>query len=322
MIPRRSYRILAAALLLSLQCFATTDTIRLADPTIFPYHGKYYLYGTGNAAKGFTVQVSSDLKKWSAPAGKNNGYALVKGEAFGEKGFWAPQLFAYRGRFYMAYTADEQIAIAFGDSPLGPFRQTVQKHLAGDGKKIDPYIFEDRDGQLYLYHVRLEQGNRLFVARLKPDLSDIFPETLQPVLSATEPWENTENRDWTVTEGPTVVLEQGTYFLFYSANDFRNKDYAVGCATSKSPMGPWTKLQNSPLISRQQLGINGTGHGDLFKNSKGQWQYVLHTHYNNVTVSPRLTGIVDLRFLNGGFQPVNNSFRYLEEAAAGVRAKE
>ncbi len=293
--------------------------IRLADPTIFPYQGKYYLYGTGNAGKGFTVQVSTDLKSWSDAAGAQEGYALLKGDAFGEKGFWAPQIFQHKGKFYMAYTADEQIAIAVSDSPLGPFKQTEKHHLAGDGKKIDPFIFRDKDGQLYLYHVRLEKGNRLFVARLKPDLSDILPETLQPVLHATDPWENTENREWTVTEGPTVVLEKGIYFLLYSANDYRNKDYAVGFATSRSPLGPWTKHPSSPFISRAVIGINGTGHGDLFKDHAGNWQYVLHTHFDNNTVHPRLTGLVQVKFKAGAVEMVKNSFHYLEASSASVQ---
>jgi xylan 1,4-beta-xylosidase len=71
------------------------------------------------------------------------------------------------------------------------------------------------------------------------------------------------------------VFKQGdVYYMLYSANDFRNKDYAVGYATSNSPFGPWDKENNSPFISRSIIGQPGTGHGDLFYDAQGNMQYV------------------------------------------------
>src|SRR5687767_3622225 len=92
---------------------AVKDSIYLADPTIFYEKGMYYLYGTGgNVNHGFLLYTSKDLREWSGPAGKSDGYALIKGESYGSMGFWAPQVFKYKGRYYMAYTANENIAIA------------------------------------------------------------------------------------------------------------------------------------------------------------------------------------------------------------------
>ena len=102
--------------------YVSAQNIYLADPTIFSEDGTYYLYGTG-AKDGFQVYTSKDLKTWEGPKGATGGYALKKGDAFGTQGFWAPQVFRHKGKYYMAYTADEQIAIASSDSPLGPFRQ-------------------------------------------------------------------------------------------------------------------------------------------------------------------------------------------------------
>jgi beta-xylosidase len=102
--------------------------------------------------------------------------------------------------------------------------------------------------------------------------------------------------------------------MFYSANDFRNPDYAVGYATAKSPAGPWIKYSGNPVISRQLLGINGTGHGDILKDEKNKWWYVFHTHYSDTVVGPRKTAIVPF-----GFDSTNNNvvvdasgFRYLK----------
>jgi xylan 1,4-beta-xylosidase len=271
------------------------DTILLADPTIYAEKGIYYLYGTGSK-DGFLVYQSRDLKNWQGPVGKRKGHALLKGDSFGTKGFWAPQVLKQGNSYYMAYTADEQIAIAESDSPLGPFTQKKFSCISGSGKQIDPFVFKDTDGALYLYYVRLEAGNRIFVAGLKPDLSDIDTSTVKQCIHAERPWENTEKSEWPVSEGPTVLKHKNLYYLFYSANDFRSINYAVGYATAASPLGPWKKSDDSPIISSKITGINGTGHGDFFTNASGKLYYVFHTHNSNNKVGSRKTAIIEVAF--------------------------
>ena len=273
-----------------------STTIHLADPTIFHYKGMYYLYGTveGATGNGFLGYRSADLKAWKRFE-NNNGYALKKGDAFGTSGFWAPQIFLYNNKFYMAYVANENIAIAESDAPLGPFRQAAKQPLAASVKQIDPFVFIDDDRKKYLYHVRLTNGNKIFVAELNDDFSSIKTETLHECITATEKWENTTNAPWPVTEGPTVIKHKDFYYLFYSANDFRNPDYAVGYAISKHPLGPWQKYAGNPIIHKGLLNENGTGHGDFFKNKK-QYFYVFHTHYSKESVRPRKTAIVKAEF--------------------------
>jgi xylan 1,4-beta-xylosidase len=280
-------------------------TIYLADPTIFHYNGMYYLYGTSgdDANQGFLVYTSADLKSWKGPEGVNNGYALRKEDSFGDKGFWAPQVFHYQDKFYMAYTANENIAIATADNPLGPFTQTTKNPLAAPVKQIDPFVLIDDDGKKYLYHVRLTRGNRLFVAEMTDDLSAIKPETLKECITAMEPWENTANAEWPVAEGPSILKHDNLYYFVYSTNDFRNPDYAVGYAVSDSPYGPWQKYSGNPVLSRENIGENGTGHGDFVKGEQGNLYYVFHTHHSDTGVHPRKTAVV-----NAGFTtPQDNS---------------
>jgi len=308
--------LLLTSLLFSLfSAFGNNDTIRLADPTVFFHEGTYYLYGTGGA-DGFLVYTSKDLQSWSGPAGVNNGYALLKGQAYGTQGFWAPQVFYYKNKFYMAYTANEHIAIAESNNPLGPFVQKELAALPAPVKQIDPFVFIDDDGKKYLYHVRLQEGNRIFVAQLKDDFSGIEDSTLKECIHATALWENTASAPWPVTEGPSILKHKGLYYLIYSANDFRNINYAVGYATSKSPYGPWEKSADNPFLSLNNLHYNGTGHGDFVKDSKGKLNYVFHAHASDQKVSPRITAIVESSFTKNGdsadvitIQP--NTFRFL-----------
>ncbi len=285
------------------------QSIYLADPTIFFANNMYYLYGTvgANANNGFLVYTSSDLKHWHASKEVNNGYALQKGDAYGTKGFWAPQVFLYNKKFYMAYVANENIAIAESNSPLGPFKQPVRDSLSAAVKQIDPFVFIDDDGKKYLYHVRLIQGNKIFVAEMTDDFSAVKPETVHECITATEPWENTLNATWPVAEGPTVIKHNDLYYLFYTSNDFRNPDYAVGYAVSKNPLGPWKKYGGNPILTKKVLGVNGTGHGDIIINKKEKMFFVFHTHHSNNVVSPRKTAIVEMKFSKdpaGGYDKI------------------
>jgi xylan 1,4-beta-xylosidase len=276
-----------------------SSILHLADPTIFHFKNTYYLYGTveRNAGNGFLVYTSTDLKKWQL-LNKNDGFALRKGDAFGRSGFWAPQVFFHKDKFYMAYVANEQIAIAESNSPEGPFTQTKKDSLATSVKQIDPFVFIDDDGKKYLYHVRLVNGNRIFVAVLNDDFSSIRPGTLRECIAATDDWENAAHATWPVAEGPTVIKHNSVYYLFYTANDFRNPDYAVGYATSNNPLGPWTKHQGNPILNKAMIGINGTGHGDFFSKGKELF-YVFHTHNSNTKVGPRNTALMKASFKKG-----------------------
>ncbi|WP_421944410.1 glycoside hydrolase family 43 protein [Pedobacter sp.] len=289
-----------------------TETLKLADPTIFYHKNTYYLYGTVENAwdGGFKVYTSTNKKKWI-----DKGVVLKKGDAFGTKGFWAPQVFERNGKFYMAYVANENIAIAESNSPLGPFNQKVKKSIDAPVRMIDPFVFFD-NGKIYLYHVRLDDGNRIYVAEMNADLASIKEETAKQCIFATEFWENTEKVAWSVTEGPTVLKRKGLYYLFYSANDFRNPDYAVGYATSKNPEGPWLKYKGNPVLSKKNTKVNGSGHGDFFTDKSGKLNYVFHTHESNSKTGKRRTAIISADFSKGTNEfevlKVNNStFKFL-----------
>lgn len=271
--------------------------INLADPTILKVKDVYYLYGTNdrNTNLGFPVYTSSDLKNWVGPKGIKNGMALSLGDTYGTRDFWAPQVFYHHSKFYMFYTANEHIAMASSASPLGPFINQNNSVISSNKKIIDPYVFID-DDKAYLYYVRLDNGNKIYVAQLNDDFNNIKPKTTMLCIEATDSWENTLNVKWTVVEGASVFKHNNLYYLIYSANDFRNPNYAVGYATSISPLGPWNKYENNPILSKNDIGINGSGHGDFFKDNSGQLYYVFHTHYSNSLPLPRKTALVKLNF--------------------------
>lgn len=272
--------------------------IFFADPTIYAENGNYYLTGTngGSGTQGFAILESKDLKNWSLPKGASNPEFMIlkKGDqSFGTKGFWAPQIFKADQRYYLTYTANEQNVLAESNSLLGPYHQKEVGPMDGTEKNIDSFVFRDDDGKYYLYHVRFSNGNYIWVAELDLKTGKIKPESLSKCFSQTEPWEATPNFESApIMEGPTVVKIKGKYYLFYSANHFKNIDYAVGYAVSESPLGPWVKYEGNPILHRSKVGENGSGHGDMFEGIDGQFYYVYHVHFDQQAILPRRTRIV------------------------------
>ena len=292
------------------------DTLTVADPTIFMStentEATYYLYGTSgdrSVNAGFRAYRSKDLLHWQSVKGAEGESALVLDSShnFGQRGFWAPQVFtrAADSVLMMAYTANEQIALAStNEGPAGVFQQKKRQPLFHDGfKHIDPFIFYDTlSGKTFIYFVKLDQGNKIFVATLSADHKEpsgfkVVPGSEKLCIEASTAWENTADADWPVTEGPTVLRHNGFYYLLYSANDFRNPDYAVGYATSSHPAGPWVKASQNPIISTKNTGLNGSGHGDVLKDPRGNFFYVFHAHYSKQKVAPRKTYMVPFLFV-------------------------
>jgi beta-xylosidase len=157
------------------------------------------------------------------------------------------------------------VGVADAEGALGPF--TVRRKLFDNA--LDAHLFRDDDGRLYLYFVQLP-GFRI---------------TVQPMASPTEPtgeprvvlqpesgW---ETRNGHVTEGPWMIKHNGRYYLLYSGSGADTPDYAVGYATSTSPLGAFTRAEHNPILHRTD-GLFGPGHGCAIRDGGGQWWFVYH----------------------------------------------
>lgn len=294
-----------AALLCSFSLPESEKQLTLADPYVLSWEGKYYAYGT--EGQGFYAYVSEDLKHWTRSEDK----ALKPGDVWGNKWFWAPEVYFIKekGLFYLFYSAEEHICVATSTHPEGPFTQTEKRPIVPDEKSIDASLFIDDDGKAYLYYVRFTDGNVIWVAEMNDDLTGIRRETLTPCITAEKKWELHQGK---VAEGPSVMKQGDTYYLLYSANHFESKDYAVGYATSKSPMGPWKKHKGNPILRRgkkaarttdsngQLTPLVGTGHGAPFRCADGSYRYIFHAHENGQKVGNRRSYIAPLRISRKG----------------------
>lgn len=89
-----------------------------------------------------------------------------------------------------------------------------------------------------------------------------------------------KNRRW--SEGSTtfkkVIEGKEKYFILYSCNNFENKNYGVGLATSDDPLGIYKKYENNPIIHQIENVLYSTGHGDLV-TLNGEDYYVFHARH-------------------------------------------
>lgn len=269
--------------------------VPLADPFILLYDGVYYAYGTGSP-DGIEVMTSDDLKTWRRNTDPRERLALHKDDSYGEKWFWAPEVYYVNGRFYMYYSAEEHICVATSDSPLGPFVQKEKKPMLEGEKAIDNTLFIDDDGTPYLFFDRFNDGLNIWVAELEKDLMTLKRETLHPCIHVSQEWEQVWPR---VNEGAFVIKHNGVYYLTYSGNSFESPFYGIGCATATDIMGEWTKYPNNPLLQKPG-DLVGVGHSSMLKDKKGDWRIVFHAHQNEESIHPRNMFISRI-----GFEKVN-----------------
>ena len=291
---------------------AKENQLLLADPFILEYDGWYYIYGT-HAADGIVVYRSKDLKTWSDRCGNaKNKLALHKDDVWGDRMYWAPEVYKVGKKFIMTYSCQEHICYAESDSPMGPFVQREHKPYLPQEKGIDSSIFIDDDGKAYMFWVRFTNGNAIWVAEMTNDLRQVKLETARHLLDAKDgTWEHQMGR---VVEGPMVIKMGGKYYLTYSGNDFRSQDYAVGYAVAEKPMGPYKRYEGNPILHRH-MGYYGTGHHALFKKGKGYYM-VYHAHNSGKQVQTRQTLIAPLTIK----QDKTNG-RFAEDYILGVSHK-
>jgi beta-xylosidase len=238
-----------------------------ADPHIAVFGETFYLYPTsdgfpGWSSKSFQAWSSRDLVSW-----KNEGEILnlPRDLTWAKEHAWAPAMATKDGKYYFYFSAGQNIGVAVADSPVGPFKDPIGKPLVAktDFEKmqaIDPMVFVDQDGAAYLYW---GQG-RCKAVKLNPDMVSFDKAEVRDI---TPPGYN---------EGPFLHVRQGKYYLSWSEYDTRDPRYSVAYGTSESPLGPFTKGPENPIL-RQAGAVKGAGHHSIVKiPGTDEWVIAYH----------------------------------------------
>ncbi|GAA5031214.1 family 43 glycosylhydrolase [Microbacterium fluvii] len=140
-----------------------------------------------------------------------------------ERFLYAPDAVAHGGRHYLFFCmTDGSEGVAVADVPEGPFRDPVRLPCTG----IDPAVFADRDGAVYLYWGQWSAHG----VRLDGDLRSFDQASVSRALLTEE--------EHGFHEGSSVRRIGDTYYFVF-ADMHRGKPTSLGYATSSSPLGPF-----------------------------------------------------------------------------------
>ena len=267
-----------------------TNDLDMGDPFLLSTPNGYYIWGTTGGG-GFTTFFSNDLKVW-----EERGKALRFSDSpWGNRNFWAPEVCYYQKRYYMTYSCEQKpvqsdgregfrICLAVSDKPEGPYKVMGAPWFDIGWSCIDGHIFVDDDETPYLFFNKVgvidepwHIYGEIYVARLKKDLSGLDGE---PVLAskAEQPWEEMDPEKKSIcNEGAFVFKKEGVYYLTFSAGHYASPKYSIGYATADSPMGPWAKSDENPLITGDD-NIGGPGHCSVSVAPDGELLICYHIH--------------------------------------------
>ena len=96
--------------------------------------------------------------------------------------------------------------------------------------------------------------------------------------------------------------KDGTYYIMYSANHFGGEHYAVGYATSTSPLGPYKKSADNPVLHKNtdKGGIvSGTGHNSIVYSPDGKEMFCVYHGRTTATGAERVVFIDRMEVKNG-----------------------
>ncbi|MGM9600561.1 MAG: family 43 glycosylhydrolase [Faecousia sp.] len=183
---------------------------------------------------------------------------------------FAPDALTVGGRSYLFFcTSDGCEGVAVSNSPAGPFWDPVK--ITGDKSGqpisgIDPAVFRDDDGKVYLYWGQINS----YGAELTEDLTQIKEDTLVCSLLT--------EQEHAFHEGSSVRKIGDTYYYLF-ADSHRGKPTALGYATSKSPLGPFT-YQGIVIDNDGCDPETWNNHGSI-ECVNGQWYVFYHRSTGN-----------------------------------------
>ena len=250
-----------------------------ADPTARVFNGRVYVFpshdipakpGRGRVGwfcmEDYHVFSSSNLTDWTdhGVIVSQNKVNWVDSASFS---MWAPDCIEKNGKYYFYFPANmkagsgrgSSIGVAIADNPTGPY--TPQPEPIKNVRGIDPNLFFDKDGQVYMYWA---MGN-ISVAKLKDNMLEL----------ASEPQVIGELPRQGLKEGPFLFERNGIYYMTYPhvQNKIERLEYAMG----DNPLGPFKVT--GVIMDESPTGCWTNHHSIIEFNN----QWYLFYHHNDLS---------------------------------------
>jgi beta-xylosidase len=263
----------------------------MRDVCILPDQASKTYYMVGSAFRSVRAYVSKDLKTWSGP---KLIFTIPPG-IWGDiepTGIWAPELHAYKGKYYLFLTFNTRhllqeqwrnwlprvtrgSTVLVGDSPMGPFKPFQNRSTPPpDMMTLDGTLWVE-DGKPYMVFahewVQITNGT-VEAIPLKDDLSEAIGEPFLLFHGSEAPWSHTgKDRGNNVTDGPFLCRSKsGKLMLIWASGGAGGYTEGIAVSDSGKLAGPW-RQQAKPIYAKDG------GHAMLFTTFGGKLMMVLHS---------------------------------------------
>lgn len=279
------------------------------DPSVIRVGQDYYATATSSEwAPEFPLLHSRDLVNWRVI-----GAVFQSRPAWSVGNYWAPEISADRGRYFVYYTARKKperqkegplcVAVASAARPQGPYTDRGPL-ICQDAGSIDAFPVRDENNKNHL--VWKYDGNSqqkptpIYAQPLSEDGTRLVGE-MRELISNTEPWEAQ------LVEGPFITRRAGYFYMFYSGNACcgRECNYALGVARAKQLLGPWEKYSGNPILKGNDE-WKCPGHGSIVSDPSGRDYLMYHAyHPKDFTYVGRQALLDDVEWTADGWAKIN-----------------
>ena len=249
------------------------------DPSIVKVDTEYYLVNSSfTHFPGIPIFRSQDLVNWTQIGNVIDRPDMLDFSGLTvSRGVFAPTIEFHDGLFYVINTCVDCGGnfIVTARDPAGPWSDPQWlPHVGG----IDPSIFFDEDGKVYILNNDAPEGEPLYEGHRAIWIREIDAETFEPigeaVVAVNGGVDLSQQPVW--IEGPHLYKVNGTYYLS-AAEGGTGPQHSQVVLMADSPMGPFTPHPDNPVLTQRDLPedrpnpITSVGHVDFTQDDDGNW---------------------------------------------------
>lgn len=250
------------------------------DPSITRVGDDYYLVNSSfSYSPGVPIFHSKDLVHW-----ESLGHILVTPKQLPLKnqqvsrGIYAPTIRHHDGVFYLITTLVDVRGnfIVTATNPAGPWSEPIELPEIGG---IDPDIFFDNDGRVYITHNDSPIGEPLYQGHRAIWQWEFDLKTKKIIKNSGHVIVNggtdiSQKPVW--VEGPHIYKINGWYYLLCAQGGTESNHSAV-IFRARSLKDAFVPYSENPILTQRGLDENrlnpvaNTGHADLIQTKEGEW---------------------------------------------------
>ncbi|MDI6401227.1 glycoside hydrolase family 43 protein [Balneolaceae bacterium ANBcel3] len=250
------------------------------DPSVIRHGEDYYMVHSSFAVyPGIPLFHSRDLVNWTQIGHVLDRPSQLELEGLEmSHGIFAPTINYHDGLFYVlstnVYGRGNFLVTSPDPSVPGSWSEPV---WLDDVQGIDPSIFFDDDGTIYIINNGPPEGEPLYEGHRA-----LWIQEYDPVTQTTGPDQVIVDGGVDITqepiwiEAPHLKKIDGRYLLI-AAEGGTGPDHSQVVFEAEHPLGPYVPYENNPILTQRHLNpdrpfpVANTGHADMVQTQNGEW---------------------------------------------------